>query len=83
MKIEKNGSISFDEAIFDRPSIRQILDDGKVSEQEMEQQTELTRRLFDELKDSLTAEQEEKLLVLVEEMGVLYNISLFHNLKKF
>ena len=83
MKIENNGSISFDEAIFDRPSIRQILDDGKVSEQEMEQQTELTRRLFDELKDSLTAEQEEKLLVLVEEMGVLFTISLFHNLKKF
>ena len=83
MKIEKNGSISFDEAIFDRPSIRQILDDGKVSEQEMEQQTELTIRLFDELKDSLTAEQEEKLLVLVEEMGVLFTISLFHNLKKF
>lgn len=83
MKIEKNGSISFDEAIFDRPSIRQILDDGKVSEQEMEQQTELTRRLFDELKDSLTAEQEEKLLVLVEEMGVLFTISIFHNLKKF
>ena len=57
MKIEKNGSISFDEAIFDRPSIRQILDDGKVSEQEIKQQTELTRRLFDELKNSLTAEQ--------------------------
>ena len=83
MKIEKNGSISFDEAIFDRPSIRRILDDGKVSEQEIKQQTELTRRLFDELKDSLTAEQEEKLLVLVEEMGVLFTISLFHNLKKF
>ena len=83
MKIEKNGSISFDEAIFDRPSIRQILDDGKVSEQEMEQQTELTRRLFDELKDGLTAEQEEKLIVLMEEMGVLFTISLFHNLKKF
>ena len=83
MKIEKNGSISFDEAIFDRPSIMQSVDDGKVSEQEMEQQTELTRRLFDELKDSLTAEQEEKLLVLVEEMGVLFTISLFHNLKKF
>ena len=54
-----------------------------MSEQEIKQQTELTRRLFDELKDSLTAEQEEKLLVLVEEMGVLFTISLFHNLKKF
>ena len=83
MKIEKNGAISFDDAVFDRPSIRQILDDGKVSEQEIKQQTELTRRLFDELKDSLTAEQEEKLIVLMEEMGVLFAISLFHNLKKF
>lgn len=83
MKIEKNGSISFDDAVFDRPSIRQILDDGKVSEQEMKQQTELTKRLFDELKDSLTAEQEKKLIVLMEEVGVLFAISLFHNLKKF
>ena len=83
MKIEKNGSISFDDAVFDRPPIRQILDDGKVSEQEIKQQTELTRRLFDELKNSLTAEQEEKLIVLMEEMGVLFAISLFHNLKKF
>ena len=83
MKIEKNGSISFDDAVFDRASIRQILDDGKVSEQEIKQQTELTRRLFDELKNSLTAEQEEKLIVLMEEMGVLFAISLFHNLKKF
>ena len=47
------------------------------------QQTEFTRRLFDELKNSLTAEQEEKLIVLMEEMGVLFAISLFHNLKKF
>lgn len=54
-----------------------------MSEQEIKQQTELTRRLFDELKDSLTAEQEEKLIVLMEEMGVLFAISLFHNLKKF
>ena len=75
--------ISFDDAVFDRPSIKQILDDGKVSEQEIKQQTELIRRLFDELKDSLTAEQEEKLIVLMEEMGVLFAISLFHNLKKF
>lgn len=83
MKIEKNGSISFDDAVFDRPSIRQILDDGKVSEQEMKQQTELTRRLFDELKDSLTAAQEEKLINLLEEVGVLYTISILHNMKRF
>ena len=54
-----------------------------MSEQEIKQQTELTRRLFDELKDRLTAEQEEKLIVLMEEMGVLFAISLFNNLKKF
>ena len=83
MKIKKNGSISFDDAVFDRPSIRQILDDGKVSEQEMKQQTELTRRLFDELKDSLTAAQEEKLINLLEEVGVLYTISILHNMKRF
>ena len=83
MIIEDKDGITFDNAVFERPSIRQILDDGKVSEQELKQQTVLTRRLFDELKESLTSEQLDKLTVLLEEMGVLFTISLFHNLKKF
>ena len=83
MMIEEKDGITFDNAVFERPSIRQILDDGKVSEQELKQQTVLTRRLFDELKESLTSEQLDKLTVLLEEMGVLFTISLFHNLKKF
>ena len=83
MIIEGKDGITFDNAVFERPSIRQILDDGKVSEQELKQQTVLTRRLFDELKESLTSEQLDKLTVLLEEMGVLFTISLFHNLKKF
>ena len=83
MTIEEKDGITFDNAVFERPSIRQILDDGKVSEQELKQQTVLTRRLFDELKESLTSEQLDKLTVLLEEMGVLFTISLFHNLKKF
>ena len=83
MIIEEKDGITFDNAVFERPSIRQILDDGKVSEQELMEQSALTRRLFDELKENLTAEQVEKLTVLLEEMGVLFTISLFHNLKKF
>ena len=83
MIIEGKSGITFDDAVFERPSIRQILDDGKVSEQELHQQTVLTRILFDELKESLTSEQLDKLTVLLEEMGVLFTISLFHNLKKF
>ena len=83
MIIEGKSGITFDVAVFERPSIRQILDDGKVSEQELMEQSALTRRLFDELKENLTAEQVEKLTVLLEEMGVLFTISLFHNLKKF
>ena len=83
MITEEKDGITFDNAVFERPSIRQILDDGKVSEQELKQQTVLTRRLFDELKESLTSEQLDKLTVLLEEMGVLFTISLFHNLKKF
>lgn len=83
MIIEEKDGITFDNAVFERPSIRQILDDGKVSEQELKQQSVLTRRLFDELKESLTSEQLDKLTILIEEMGVLFTISLFHNLKNF
>ena len=34
MIIEEKDGITFDNAVFERPSIRQILDDGKVSEHE-------------------------------------------------
>lgn len=81
MKIDENGSFTFDEAVFKRPSLQQILADGIVSEMEIQQQSELTKRLFDELKENLSAEQVEKLTVLMEEMGVLFTISLFHNFK--
>ena len=81
MKIDDIVSFTFDEAVFKRPSLQQILADGIVSEMEIQQQSELTKRLFDELKESLSAEQVEKLTVLMEEMGVLFTISLFHNFK--
>ena len=81
MKIDENGGFTFDEAVFKRPSLQQILADGIVSEMEIQQQSELTNRLFDELKESLSAEQVEKLTVLMQEMGVLFTISLFHNFK--
>ena len=71
------------EAEIERPSIKRILDDGKVSEEEMKEQTELTMKMYEELKATLTEEQADKLAELMKETGVLFMVCLYHNLKRF
>lgn len=79
MKIDENGNLTFDEAVFNRQSIREILNDGVVTEEEAMEQSERTKKLYDEMKASLSPEQLDKLNALMEEMGVLFTITLFHN----
>lgn len=79
MKIDENGNLTFDEAVFNRQSIREILNDGVVTEEEAMEQSERTKNLYDEMKASLSPEQLDKLNALMEEMGVLFTITLFHN----
>lgn len=79
MKIDENGNLTFDEAVFNRQSIREILNDGVVTEEEVMEQSERTKKLYDEMKASLSPEQLDKLNALMEEMGVLFTITLFHN----
>ncbi len=82
MKQNANGTIAFDSSVFERPSIRRILDDGIVTEQEMREQTELTSDLYNKLAAELNQEQKQVLGELIDEVGVLFTISIYHNLKR-
>ncbi|MCI6558700.1 MAG: hypothetical protein PUD88_00170 [Prevotellaceae bacterium] len=80
---KENPDFKLIDAVFERPSIKRILDDGKVSEEEMKEQTELTMKMYEELKATLTEEQADKLAELMKETGVLFMVCLYHNLKRF
>ena len=80
---KENPDFKLVDAVFERPSIKRILDDGKVSEEEMKEQTELTMKMYEELKSTLTEEQADKLAELMKETGVLFMVCLYHNLKRF
>lgn len=80
---KENPDFKLIDAVFERPSIKRILDDGKVSEEEMKEQTELTMKMYEELKSTLTEEQADKLAELMKETGVLFMVCLYHNLKRF
>ena len=80
---KENPSFKLIDAVFERPRIKRILDDGKVSEEEMKEQTELTMKMYEELKATLTEEQADKLAELMKETGVLFMVCLYHNLKRF
>ena len=80
---KENPDFKLIDAVFEGPSIRRILDDGKVSEEEMKEQTELTMKMYEELKATLTEEQADKLAELMKETGVLFMVCLYHNLKRF
>lgn len=82
MKIDENGNLTFDEAVFNRQSIREILNDGVVTEEEIMEQSERTKKLYNEMKAGLSPELLDKLNALMEEMGVLFSITLFHNFKQ-
>lgn len=80
---KENPDFKLVDAVFERPSIKRILDDGKVSEEEMKELTELTMKMYEELKATLTEEQADKLAELMKETGVLFMVCLYHNLKRF
>ena len=68
---KENPSFKLIDAVFERPSIKRILDDGKVSEEEMKEQTELTMKMYEELKATLTEEQADKLAELMVSVSAM------------
>lgn len=81
MEIDKNKAFKLTDAVFEMPSIKRILDDGKVTVEELHEQSEMTMKLFEELNATLTEEQSAKLTELIKETGVLFTVCLYHNLK--
>ena len=70
----EDGSLKINETIMNQPSFIKIMEDGKVTVEELEEQSERVMALFHKIEDKFTEEQ--KLLVrdLLVESNVLNTI---------
>lgn len=77
----EDGSLKINETIMEQPSFLKIMEDGKVTVEEIEEQSERVMALFHKIEDTFTEEQ--KLLVrdLIVESNVLNAIFKQHGMQ--
>ncbi len=77
----EDGSLKINETIMNQPSFIKIMEDGKVTVEEIEEQSERVMALFHKIEDTFTEEQ--KLLVrdLIVESNVLNTIFKQHGMQ--
>ena len=77
----EDGSLKINETIMNQPSFIKIMEDGKVTVEEIEEQSERVMALFHKIEDTFTEEQ--KLLVrdLIVESNVLNAIFKQHGMQ--
>lgn len=72
---EKTGILKLDEQIQQQPSFQKIMADEKVTDSEVEEQSQLVISLLKELETLLSPALLEKVSDILVEMGVLYAIA--------
>lgn len=72
---QQTGILNLDEQVQIRPSFQKIMEDQKVTDEEVEEQSLLVISLLKELKASLSLADLEKVNNTLVEMSVLYAIS--------
>lgn len=77
----EDGSLKINETIMEQPSFIKIMEDGKVTVEEIEEQSERVMALFHKIED--TFNEEQKLLVrdLIVESNVLNAIFKQHGMQ--
>ena len=77
----EDGSLKINETIMEQPSFIKIMEDGKVTVEEIEEQSKRVMALFHKIEDTFTEEQ--KLLVrdLIVESNVLNTIFKQHGMQ--
>lgn len=72
---QQTGILNLDEQVQLRPSFQKIMEDQKVTDKEVEEQSLLVISLLKELEANLSPADLEKVNNTLVEMGVLYAIS--------
>ena len=72
-----------DEEIAKQPTFQKIMEDGIVSDEEVEQQSQLLISLMKKLEQDLSPEQLKEVEEVLTQAGVLYAISQYKQIQEF
>ena len=74
MFFNQNGILNIDEAILNKESFKKIMEDGIVSEEEINEQSEKVIGLFKDIENKFSEEQLRDIKDLLAETSVLYAV---------
>lgn len=77
----EDGSLKINETIMNQPSFIKIMEDGKVTVEEIEEQSERVMALFHKIEDTFTEEQKILVRDLIVESNVLNTIFKQHGMQ--
>lgn len=77
----EDGSLKINETIMEQPSFIKIMEDGKVTVEEIEEQSERVMALFHKIEDTFTKEQKIIVRDLIVESNVLNTIFKQHGMQ--
>ncbi|MBO5963285.1 MAG: hypothetical protein J6P97_02250 [Bacteroidales bacterium] len=82
MFFNQDGVLNIDEAVAENPSFKKIMEDGIVTEQELETQTQKVISILQEMDKKYSDEQLAEIKELLTEASVLYAVYNIHSLQQ-
>lgn len=76
---DNNGTLNIDELIAEQPSFIKIMEDGTVSDEEIEEQSDRIKNLLRDIEGHATPDMIEKVRHLLAELSVLVAINNIKN----
>lgn len=74
---EKTGYLKLDELVEERASFRKVMEDGRVTDEEMQEQAKLVIAHMKKIEAQLGEEEKELLSDVLCELAVLYVMNAF------
>lgn len=71
---DNNGMLNIDELIVEQPSFIKIMEDGVVTEEELQEQSKRVESILKDIENTASSETIEKVRHLLAEMSVLVAI---------
>lgn len=75
MFITENGLLDLDSIIINNPSYQKIMEDGIVTDEEIQEQAKKIDSMLKDMKSKYTPEQFEEVQKLIAEVSVLFVLS--------
>lgn len=75
MFITENGLLDLDSIIINNPSYQKIMEDGIVTDEEIQEQAEKIDSMLKDMKSKYTIEQFSEVQKLIAEVSVLFVVS--------